>query len=239
LDKVIFGLAAQSSSSSSSSSEDEELPLKLELKVSPILKGYERRNIKEQKISIKTGAKVETDSEESKSKDKLKPVNRKRGILSSLDKKKSPPKKIVKKSLSTKKTSLENTVEKRPRGRPRKVIEPVIVDNTPVKHLKTEIKITNENTNASEEIKTSKNASPLKTKSPVQENITSTTERLKDPDVVEHETAISSCQDLVQFHINKVSFVIRYILYIMIQSKIFCFRFELKRKVKKLKLLNN
>ncbi|XP_008187263.1 zinc finger MYND domain-containing protein 11 [Acyrthosiphon pisum] len=204
LDKVIFGLAAQSSSSSSSSSsEDEEESLKLKLKVSPILKRYERRKVKEQKISIKTEAKVETDTEESESKDEVKPVKRKRGRPLSLEKKISPPKKVVKKSLLIKKSSPENSVEKRPRGRPRKVIEPVIEDSTPVKQLKTKVKSTKENTNASEGIKTSKNASPLKTKSPVKEtevdeNITSTTERLKDPDVVEDETVSSSCQDLVR-----------------------------------------
>eukprot|EP00102_Acyrthosiphon_pisum_P024762 XP_016661972.1 PREDICTED: zinc finger MYND domain-containing protein 11-like [Acyrthosiphon pisum] len=78
LDKLMFGLTVQSSSSSSSSSsENEEEPHKLKTKVSPFLKGYERRNIKEQKISIKTGSKVETDTQESESKDKLKPVKRK------------------------------------------------------------------------------------------------------------------------------------------------------------------
>lgn len=236
LDKVIFGLAAQSSSSSSSSSsEDEEEPLKLKLKVSPILKRYERRKVKEEKISIKTEVKNETDTEESESKDEVKPIKRKRGRPLSLEKKLSPPKKVVKKSLLIKKTSPENTVEKRPRGRPRKVIEPVNEENTPVKHLKTKVKSTKENTNASEGIKTSKNASPLKTKSPVKENevdenITSTTERLKDPDVVEDETVSSSCQDLVRSvkvqtkpiskkppksYINKVSFVNKYILNIM------------------------
>ena len=104
LDKVIFGLTAQSSSSSSSpSSEDEEKPLKLKLKVSPILKGYARRNVKKQKTSIKTVAKVETDTEKSESKDKLKPVKIKRCRPLSLDKKMSPPKKFVKKSLLIKK----------------------------------------------------------------------------------------------------------------------------------------
>ncbi|XP_060856969.1 zinc finger MYND domain-containing protein 11-like [Metopolophium dirhodum] len=206
LDKVIFGLATQSSSSSSSpsSEEEEEDPLKLKLKVSPILKRYERRNDKEQKISIKTGAKVETDTEESKSKDKLKRVKKKRGRPLSLDKKISPPKKVVKKSLIIKKTSTQKTLEKRARGRPLKVIEPIIEDSTPVKHLKTKVKITNENTNASEGINSSKNALPLKTNSSVKENITSTTERLKDPDVVENETVISSCQDLVQCNMNKI-----------------------------------
>lgn len=236
LDKVIFGLAAQSSSSSSSSSsEDEEEPLKLKLKVSPILKRFERRKAKEEKISLKTEAKVETDTEEPESKDEVKPVKRKRGRPLSLEKKISPPKKVVKKSLSIKKISPENIVEKRPRGRPRKIIEPINEDSTPSKHLKTKVKTTKENTNASEGIKTSKNVSPLKTKSPVKENdvdenITSTTERLKDPDVVEDETVSSSCQDLVRSvkvqtkpiskkppksYINKVSFVIEYFLFIM------------------------
>lgn len=236
LDKVIFGLAAQSSSSSSSSSsEDEEEPLKLKSKVSPILKRFERRKVKE-KISTKTETKVETDTEESESKDEVKPVKRKRGRPLSLEKKISPPKRVVKKSLSIKKISPENIVEKRPRGRPRKVIEPVNENSTPSKHLKTKVKTTKENTNASEGIKTSKNISPLKTKSPVKENdvdenITSTTERLKDPDVVEDETVSSSCQDLVRSvkvqtkpiskkppksYINKVSFVIEYFFFIMI-----------------------
>jgi len=231
LDKVIFGLAAQSSSSSSSSSsEDEEEPPKVE--ASPILKRYERRKVKEQKTSIKAEAKVETDTEESESKDEVKPVKRKRGRPLSLEKKTSPPKKVVKKPLLIKKTSPENIVEKRPRGRPRKVSEPLHADNTPVKHVKTKVKSPKENINASEGIKTSKSASPLKTKSPVKENevdenITSTTERLKDPDVVEDETVSSSCQDLVRSvkvqtkpiskkppksYINKVSFVIKYIL---------------------------
>ncbi|CAI6371186.1 unnamed protein product [Macrosiphum euphorbiae] len=204
LDKVIFGLTAQSSSSSSSSSsEDEEKPLKLKLKVSPILKGYARRNVKKQKTSIKTVAKVETDTGKSESKDKLKPVKIKRCRPLSLDKKMSPPKKFVKKSLLIKKTSPENTIEKRPRGRPRKVIEPVIVDSTKVKHLKTKVKITNENTNASEEIKTSINDSQLKTKCLVKKIITSKTETLKDPNVVQDEIAISSGQDLLQCYINK------------------------------------
>lgn len=232
LDKVIFGLATQSSSSSSSSSsEDEEEPPKVE--VSPILKRNDRRKVKERKISIKTEPKVETDTEESESKDEVTPVKRKRGRPLSLEKKISPPKKVVKKSVLVKKNSPENIVEKRPRGRPRKVIEPVNDDNTPVKHLKTKVKSAKENTNASEGIKTSKSTSPLKTKSPVKENevdenITSTTERLKDPDVVEDETVSSSCQDLVRSvkvqtkpiskkppksYINKVSFVIKYILY--------------------------
>jgi len=214
LDKVIFGLATQSSSPScSSSSEEEEEPLKFKLKVSPIIKSYERRNVKEQIISIKTGAKVETDTEESKSEDKLKPVKRKRGRPLSLDKKISLPKKVVMKSLLIKKTSPLNTIEKTPRGRPRKVIEPVIENSTPVKHLKTKVKITNEKTNAPEGINTSKNALPLKTNYPVKENITSTTERLKD--VVEDETVISPCHDLVRCNMNKVSFLIKYILYIM------------------------
>lgn len=231
LDKVIFGLATQSSSSSSSSSsEDEEEPLKVE--ASPTLKRYEKRKVKEQKESLK----VETDTEESESKDEVKPVKRKRGRPLSLEKKTSPPKKIVKKPLLIKKTSSENTVEKRPRGRPRKVSEPVSTDNIPIKHLKTKVKSPKENINASEGInKTSKSVSPLKTKSPakeneVDENITSTTERLKDPDVVEDETVSSSCQDLVRSvkvqtkpiskkppksYINKVSSIIKYILCII------------------------
>jgi len=234
LDKVIFGLATQSSSSSSSSSsEDEEEPLKVE--ASPILKRYERRKVKEQKASIKVEVKVETDTEESESKDEVKPVKRKRGRPLSLEKKTSPPKKIVKKPLLIKKSSPENTVEKRPRGRPRKVSEPINADNIPIKHLKTKVKSPKENINTSEGIKTSKSASPLKTKSPakeneVDENITSTTERLKDPDVVEDETVSSSCQDLVRSvkvqtkpiskkppksYINKVSSVIKYILCII------------------------
>jgi len=231
LDKVIFGLAAQSSSSSSSSSSEDEEPPKVV--VSPIQKRNEKRKVKEQKVSVKIEAKVETDTEESESKDEVTPVKRKRGRPLSLEKKKSPPKKVVKKPLLIKKTSPENIVEKRPRGRPRKVIEPLNEDNTPVKHSKTKVKSTKENTNAPEGIKSSKSVSPLKTKSPIKENevdenITSTTERLKDPDVVEDETVSSSCQDLVRSvkvqtkpiskkppksYINKVNFVIKYILY--------------------------
>lgn len=232
LDKVIFGLAAQSSSSSSSSSseDEEEQPKKED---SPILKRCERRKVKEPKVSIKTEVKVETDTEESELKDEEKPVKRKRGRPLSLEKKISPPKKVVKKPLLVKKASPENIIEKRPRGRPRKVIEPINADNTPVKNLRTKVKSPKENTNVSDGIKTSKSASPLKTKSPVKENevdenITSTTERLKDPDVVEDETVSSSCQDLVRSvkvqtkpiskkppksYINKVNLVIKYILY--------------------------
>lgn len=107
----------------------------------------------------------------------------------------------MKKSLSIKKPNPE-IVEKRPRGRPRKVVE-TVTDNTPVKALKTKTKSPKENSNSSDGIKSSKSLSPTKTKSPVKEseideNITSTTERLKDPDVVEDETVSSSCQDLVR-----------------------------------------
>lgn len=199
LDKVIFGITAQSSSSSSSSSsEDEEEPQKT-LKV--VLTRYERR--KEQIASTKEKVKVESDNEESEEKDEEKPVKRKRGRPLSLEKKISPPKKVLKKPLLIKKTSPESVMEKRPRGRPRKIIEAVNADNTPVKPLKTKIKSPKENTSVSEGTKTSKSASPLKTKTvikenEVDENITSTTERLKDPDVVVDETVSSSCQDLVR-----------------------------------------
>jgi hypothetical protein len=82
------------------------------------------------------------------------------------------------------------------------VVEPVIADKTPIKPLKTKVKSPKEN-NAPEGLKATKNTSSLKIKSPVKEsevdeNITSTTERLKDPDVVEDETVSSSCQDLVR-----------------------------------------
>lgn len=234
LDKVIFGLAAQSSSSSSSSSsEDEDKKSKEE--DSPVQKRNEKNKVKKEIISIKVEPKIEkvdSDNEELELKDEEKesseeePVKRKRGRPSSLEKKCSPLKKVLKKSLLIKKPSPEINVEKRPRGRPRKVIEPVIADNIPVKSLKTKVKISKENTSISEGIKITKSVSPLKTKSPIKEtevdeNITSTTERLKESDVVEDETVSSSCQDLVRSvkvqtlpvskkppksYINKVSF---------------------------------
>jgi len=155
--------------------------------------------------------KVELKNEEMESKDKEKecseqeqPVKRKRGRPSSLEKKCSPPKKVVKKPLLVKKTTSEVVVEKRPRGRPRKIVETVNADHTSVKQLKTKIKSPKDNSSVCEGInKTTKSVSLLKTKSPVKENeidenITSTTERLKDPDVVEDETVSSSCQDLVR-----------------------------------------
>lgn len=232
MDKVIFGITTQSSSSSSSnsSSEDEE---ESKVEISPVRKRNEKKKDKAEVISIKAETKSETDNEESESKEEEKesseeePVKRKRGRPSSLEKKGSPAKKIIKKHLLIKKTSPEIVVEKRPRGRPRKVVEPVIADKTPIKPPKTKVKSPKEN-NASEGLKTTKNTSSLKTKSPVKENevdenITSTTERLKDPDVVEDETVSSSCQDLVRSvkvqtkpiskkppksYINKVGFVI-------------------------------
>lgn len=241
LDKVIFGLAAQSSSSSSSSSSEDEKSKEEDL---PVQKRNAKNKVKEEIISIKVESKIEkvdSDNEELKLKDERKesseeePVKRKRGRPSSLEKKCSPLKKVLKKSLLTKKASSEINVEKRPRGRPRKVIEPVIAENTPIKLLKTKVKSPKENTSISEGIKTTKNASPLKTKSPVKEtevdeNITSTTERLKDSDVVEDETVSSSCQDLVRSvkvqtlpiskkppksYINKVSFVILLLLLLL------------------------
>lgn len=161
------------------------------------------------------------------------PVKRKRGRPSSLEKKCNPPKKVAKKPLLVNKTSPEVIVEKRSRGRPRKVVEPVNADDTPVKPLKTKVKSPKENSSISEGVKTTKSASVSKTKSPVKENeidenITSTTERLKDPDVVEDETVSSSCQDLVRSvkvqtkpiskkppksYINKVRFIMLNTLY--------------------------
>lgn len=146
---------------------------------------------------------MELKDEEKEDSEQEQPIKRKRGRPSSLEKKCSPPKKVVKKPLVTKKTSPEAVVEKRPRGRPRKVVELVNTDDTPVKPLKTKVKSPKENSSISEGIKTTKSTSLLKTKSPVKENeidenITSTTERLKDPDVVEDETVSSSCQDLVR-----------------------------------------
>ncbi|XP_025416328.1 zinc finger MYND domain-containing protein 11-like isoform X1 [Sipha flava] len=206
LDKVIFGITAQSSSSSSSSSSEDEEESKVE-NVS-VKKCNEKSKDKDDVVSIKAETKSETDNEELELKEEEKecseeePVKRKRGRPSSLEKKSSPPKKVVKKHLSIKKTSPDITVEKRPRGRPRKVVEPVIADKTPIKPLKTKVKSPKEN-NAPEGLKATKNTSSLKIKSPVKEsevdeNITSTTERLKDPDVVEDETVSSSCQDLVR-----------------------------------------
>lgn len=201
-----------------------------------------RGKVKEEIVPIKEEmkieTKIETDNDNLEIKDEEKqcleeePVKRKRGRPSSLEKKCSPPKKIVKKPLLVKKTTPEITVEKRPRGRPRKVVEPVNTDNTPVKPLKAKVKSPKENSSVSEGNKVSKSASPLKTKSPVKEtevdeNITSTTERLKDPDVVEDETVSSSCQDLVRSvkvqtkpmskkpsksYINKVSLLFQYVI---------------------------
>lgn len=209
MDKVIFGITTQSSSSSSSSSsnsssEDEE---ESKIKDLPVLKRNEKVKDKEEIVLLKTETKVEANNEESESKDKEKvcleePMKRKRGRPSSLEKKCSPPKKVVKKPLLVKKASPEIIGEKRPRGRPKKVVEPANADNTPVKLPKTKIKSPKEN-GLSEGNKSTKHNSLLKTKSPVKEsevdeNITSTTERLKDPDAVEDETVSSSCQDLVR-----------------------------------------
>lgn len=224
-------------------------------------RGKAKEEIVPIKEEIKIEMKIETDIDNSEVKDEEKqcleeePVKRKRGRPSSLEKKCSPPKKIVKKPLLVKKPSPE-IVEKRPRGRPRKVVDPVNTDNTPVKSLKTKVKSPKENSSVSEGNKLSKSVSPLKTKSPVKEtevdeNITSTTERLKDPDVVEDETVSSSCQDLVRSvkvqtkpmskkpsksYINKVSFKIL-ICYIYLKIK-FYFRSELKWKRKNVKPLN-
>lgn len=259
LDKVIFGITAQSSSSSSSesSSGDEEEGSKV--KDLPVLKRNETIKDKEEILSVKTEIKVEVPELKDKEKDIVveEPVKRKRGRPSSLEKKCSPPKKVVKKLSLTKKASPEVIVaEKRPRGRPRKLVDSVNADNTPVKSLKTKVKSPKEN-GSSEGAKTTKHVSPSKTKSPVKEtevdeNITSTTERLKDPDVVEDETVSSSCQDLVRSvkvqtkpiskkpsknYINKVSPL----------TKIFClelktqfyFRFDPRWKLKNAKPLNN
>lgn len=207
--------------------------------------------------------KVDTFTDESNLKNEIKecleeelPVKRKRGRPLSLEKKCSPPKKVVKKASLIKKASPEVVnVEKRPRGRPRKVVKPPIID-TPVKLSRTKVKTPKEN-GISDGAKTTKHVSPLKTKSPVKENevdenITSTTERLKDPDVVEDETVSSSCQDLVRSvkvqtkpiskkppksYINKVSFAF-FIFSVNIIAKC-CYRFELKWKMRNVKPLNN
>lgn len=201
-------------------------------------RGKAKEEIEPIKEELKIETKIETDNEDLELKDDEKqcleeePVRRKRGRPSSLEKKCSPPKKIVRKPSLVKKVSPE-IVEKRPRGRPRKVVDPVNTDSTPVKPLKTKVKSPKENS-VSEGNKISKSASPSKTKSPVKEtevdeNITSTTERLKDPDVVEDETVSSSCQDLVRSvkvqtkpmskkpsksYINKVIFFVALIHYV-------------------------
>lgn len=214
LDKIIFGLAAQSSSSSDNSSSEDEDEEECKTEDLPVQKRNEKCKVKEEMVTLKVETqvqKVELKNEELESKDKEKecpeqeqPVKRKRGRPSSLEKKCSPPKKVLKKPLMVKKITPEVVVEKRPRGRPRKIVESIDADNTLVKPLKTKIKNPKENSSVSEGInKTTKSASLLKTKSPVKENeidenITSTTERLKDPDVVEDETVSSSCQDLVR-----------------------------------------
>lgn len=223
-----------------------------------------RRNEKVKDNKEMALLKVETFTEESKLKNEIKesleeepPVKRKRGRPLSLEKKCSPPKKVVKKALLIKKASPEVvSVEKRPRGRPRKVVKPPIIDNTPAKLSRTKVKILKEN-GISDGAKTTKHASPLKTKSPVKENevdenITSTTERLKDPDVVEDETVSSSCQDLVRSvkvqtkpiskkppksYINKVSFT--FLIFSVNNIAKFCYRFELKWKMRNVKPLNN
>lgn len=206
-----------------------------------------RGKAKEEIVPIKEETtietKIEADNDNLELKDDEKqsseeePVKRKRGRPSSLEKKCSPPKKIVRKPSLVQKVSPE-IVEKRPRGRPRKVVDSVNTDSTPVKPLKTKVKSPKDNSSASEGSKISKSASPLKTKSPVKEtevdeNITSTTERLKDP-VVEDETVSSSCQDLVRSvkvqtkpmskkpsksYLNKVSF---YYFNTLCELKKFC-----------------
>lgn len=234
MNKIIFGITAQSSSSSSSSSSEDEEEQSNLVEDLPVQKRSRRGKVKEERAPLKIDTKIDTDNEDSELKDEEKecleeePVKRKRGRPTSLEKKGSPPKKVVKKPSLVKKASPEITIEKRPRGRPRKVVDPISTDNTPVKPLKTKIKSPKENSNVSEGHKITKSVSPLKTKSPaketeVEENITSTTERLKDPDVVEDETVSSSCQDLVRSVkvqtkpmskkpsksvINKVSFLI-------------------------------
>lgn len=191
---------------------------------------------KERTVPIKSKSKVHSENDEPELKNEEKesvvveePVKRKRGRPSTLEKKLGPPKKVImikNKSLQAKKTKPEVLTEKRPRGRPRKIIESVNSDSSPVKALKTKVKSPKENGNISEGMKSTKSLSPLKTKSPVKESeidedITSTTEKIKDPDVVEDETVSSSCQDLVRSvkvqtkpisqkpaksYINKVSF---------------------------------
>lgn len=236
MDKIIFGITTQSSSSSSnSSSEDEEQTE--QVKELPVQKHSRRGKVKEEilpvKVETKIEPKIETDIKDSELKDEEKecseeePVKRKRGRPLSLEKKCNSSKKVAKEPSLVKKPSPEKIViEKRPRGRPRKVVDSINTDNTPVKPLKTKVKSSKDNS-VTEGNKTTKSVSPLKTKSPIKEaedeNITSTTERLKDPDVVEDETVSSSCQDLVRsvkvrtkpmrkkpskFYINKVSFFI-------------------------------
>lgn len=257
MNKVIFGITTQSSSSSSSSSENEDEDEESKMKDLPVLKRNEKVKDKKEVVLLQAEVKDEAYNEESEPKNNEKvsveeaPVKRKRGRPLSLDKK-CPPKKIVKKPLSTKKNSLGViTGEKRPRGRPKKIVDPAN-DNTPVKLSKTKIKSPKEN-GISEGTKSTKHVL-LKTKSPVKEseideNITSTTERIKDPDAVEDETVSSSCQDLVRSvkvqtkpiskkppksYINKVSF---YFFFFVVSTfcKNFgiksCFRFELKWKM--------
>lgn len=205
LDKVIFGLTTQSSSSSSSnssSSDEEEQPKVKDLPVKNVkLKRKAEKSVKAE-IHIEIDNKDFDLKHDEKEHSEEEPVKRKRGRPPSLEKKSTPPKKVIKKPLPIKKPSPEIVVEKRPRGRPRKVIES-IADNTPVKPSKTKNKTSKENSSLSEGVKTTKSASPTKIKSPVKEsevdeNITSTTEKLKNTDVVEDETVSSSCQDLVR-----------------------------------------
>lgn len=174
----------------------------------PVQKRNAKNKDKKEKVSVKSETKIKIDkkkleikAEENDCSEEEPVKRRKRGRPSSLDNKGSSLKKGIKKSLIVKKTTPEVIVEKRGRGRPRKVVESVNTEKTPVKHLKTKVKNLKENS-TSEGIKATKNTSPSKTKSPtkeseIDENITSTTERLKDSDV-EDETVSSSCQDLVR-----------------------------------------
>lgn len=248
MDKVIFGITTQSSSSSSNSSSDdeeeqsavEELPVNkrnTKNKDKDKDKDKEKEKDIEKTVPIKPDIKVEISNEglglkdNENSENSEDSVKKKRGRPSSLEKKSGPPKKVVKKSLVVKKKSSETIVEKRPRGRPRKTVDPVNANSTPIKVFKAKVKSPKESSSISEGIKAIKSTSPLKTKSPVKspvkenevdENITSTSEKLKDPDVVEDETVSSSCQDLVRSvkvqtkpinkkppksYINKVGFV--------------------------------
>ncbi|VVC34742.1 Zinc finger, PHD-type,PWWP domain,Bromodomain,Zinc finger, FYVE/PHD-type,Zinc finger [Cinara cedri] len=200
LDKVIIGLTAQSSSSSSDlSSENEDTPPVF----IPIQNGKKKNKIKK-KINVKSNIKIETDNEEKEEKvcSKEEPVKRKRSRPASLEKKCSPPKKV----LMEKKSTPEVIVEKRGRGRPRKIVEPLNTDKTPVKPLKIKVKSPKKNSSTveiietmKEKIKTPRNTRSSKTKSTTKESKVdeNMTERLKDSHVVENETVSSSCQDSV------------------------------------------
>ncbi|XP_050532952.1 zinc finger MYND domain-containing protein 11-like isoform X2 [Daktulosphaira vitifoliae] len=210
LDKIIFGLAPQSSSSSSS--EDEEESLKIDEKFQPDdikpsdLPLEDKNNMSlltnETEVELKS-EEIVSDLKEEDNKDEEGdlPLKRKRGRPPVLETKiVTPPKKILKKSLTPKKSSPEILNEKRPRGRPKKPCDQTDDDNVVSSKLKSK---NNSKDNTSIEVsKGIKSVSP-KTKfqlkdSETDQNITSTTERLKNSDVGEDEIVSSSCQDLVR-----------------------------------------